>query len=151
MVNEYDPNFVEEKVFAIVGSKAVVQHDDGEILFMRRSEKCVNPRKWDYPGGGIDKGEDPIEGVRREALEEAGVVLTKVIPVQVFSEFNGDDFVVMIGYSALTKQKKITLSWEHDKYMWLPKKEALEVELVDVKKDLLKKHFEFGFGSGKFN
>lgn len=146
MGGEYDPNFVYEPVYAVVGGKVVVQHEDGEILFMRRSEKCTGAGNWDYPGGGIDKGEDPIEGIMRETEEEAGIKLRAVRPVYVFSSIVDDKFTVMIGYSALTDEKEIDLSWEHDKYLWLPKDKALELELDEKKRLMLEKHFEFGFG-----
>jgi ADP-ribose pyrophosphatase YjhB (NUDIX family) len=34
--------------------------------------------KWEFPGGGLDWGETPSEGIRREISEEMGLVVTEV-------------------------------------------------------------------------
>ncbi len=34
--------------------------------------------KWELPGGGLDWGEKPEEGIRREVLEEMGLTVTSV-------------------------------------------------------------------------
>lgn len=40
---------------------------------MRSSRRSNNPRHWSLPGGGLDHGEDPHDGVIREFLEETGL------------------------------------------------------------------------------
>ena len=51
---------------------------DGKILLTQRSrEKETNPLKWEGPGGSVIKGETPIEGAKRETLEEIGLDITK--------------------------------------------------------------------------
>ena len=44
---------------------------DGRVLLGRRS---IEPHKdlWDVPGGFLEPWEDPLDGVRREVLEETG-------------------------------------------------------------------------------
>ncbi|OHA89711.1 MAG: hypothetical protein A2741_02040 [Candidatus Zambryskibacteria bacterium RIFCSPHIGHO2_01_FULL_43_27] len=36
---------------------------------------------WELPGGGLDWGENPIDGLRREIREEMGLEVTKVSPL----------------------------------------------------------------------
>jgi ADP-ribose pyrophosphatase YjhB (NUDIX family) len=50
------------------GDAAVID-DDGRMLLIRRSDNG----QWAMPGGALDVGETPAEGVQREALEETGV------------------------------------------------------------------------------
>lgn len=50
------------------GDAAIID-DDGRILLIRRSDNG----KWAMPGGALEVGETPAEGVIREALEETGV------------------------------------------------------------------------------
>lgn len=51
---------------------------DGKILLTQRSEnKETNPLKWEGPGGSVIKGETPIEGAKRETLEEIGLDIPK--------------------------------------------------------------------------
>ena len=51
-----------------VGDAAVID-DQGRMLLIQRADN----HKWAMPGGILEAGETPAEGVAREALEEAGV------------------------------------------------------------------------------
>lgn len=53
----------------IVTGDAAIIDDDGRILLIRRSDNG----KWAMPGGAMEVGETPAEGIVREALEETGV------------------------------------------------------------------------------
>ena len=46
---------------------AIIVRHDGYVLICRRSDY---PESWQFPQGGLDKGEDPVEAVRREVGEE---------------------------------------------------------------------------------
>ena len=50
-------------------SAAGIVYKDGKILLIR-SER----RGWEYPGGIVEQGEAVLEGLRREILEESGIV-----------------------------------------------------------------------------
>ncbi len=149
MSGDFDPNYKEEKNYVRVGGKAVVSDEKGRVLFLRRSEKCSRAGGWDFPGGGMDKGEEPVEGIKREIKEEAGIEVKEVRVVDVRSEVlhKSGDVVVMLGYSCVTKDYNVKLSWEHDQFAWLDREEALRVELPKTHRSFLEKHFEFGFGN----
>lgn len=51
-----------------VAAIAVINKDKKILLGMRRDNK-----KWTNPGGHLEKGENPVEGAKREMLEETGV------------------------------------------------------------------------------
>lgn len=44
--NDYDPNHVEEKVYARVGQKAIIVNIEGKMLVLQRSNKAGAGRKW---------------------------------------------------------------------------------------------------------
>jgi len=68
-----------------VGDAAVID-EEGHILLIRRADNG----KWAMPGGALEVGETPAEGVVREALEETGVHCRAVSLVGVFdSRFCG--------------------------------------------------------------
>ncbi|MFZ9931922.1 MAG: NUDIX domain-containing protein [Chthoniobacterales bacterium] len=46
---------------------AIICHPDGRVLICRRSDY---PESWQFPQGGLDKGENPDEALRREVEEE---------------------------------------------------------------------------------
>lgn len=55
------------------------QLDDGRVLFLERSDDTRDhPRKWCFPGGGIDPGETPKVAARREVLEEINYRLERL-------------------------------------------------------------------------
>ena len=49
---------------------AIIINREGEILVCERSN---NARAWQFPQGGVDKGESLIEALYREVLEEVGL------------------------------------------------------------------------------
>lgn len=53
------------------GVVIVVRHPDGRrVLAFERADTA---RSWQLPQGGLDQGEEPIEGAWRELLEETGL------------------------------------------------------------------------------
>ncbi len=64
----------------ISAGDAAVINDKGQILLVRRADNG----KWAMPGGALEVGETPAEGVAREALEETGVHCRAVSLVGVF-------------------------------------------------------------------
>ena len=59
------------QTFGVVGA---ILERDGKILLAKegKSFKDNDTGKWSHPAGWIDVGEDPIEAVEREVLEESG-------------------------------------------------------------------------------
>jgi ADP-ribose pyrophosphatase YjhB (NUDIX family) len=62
-----------------VGDAAIID-DEGRILLIRRADNG----QWAMPGGALEVGETPAEGVVREAFEETGVRCRAVTLVGVF-------------------------------------------------------------------
>ena len=62
-----------------VGDAAVID-DQGQILLIQRADNGM----WAMPGGALEVGETPAQGVVREALEETGVHCRAVALIGVF-------------------------------------------------------------------
>ena len=56
--------------FFRAGVGAVITDGKGAVLALERSDV---PGAWQFPQGGIDEGETPLEAVRREVFEETGI------------------------------------------------------------------------------
>jgi len=56
------------QTFGVVGA-LLERH--GKILLVREA-KSIDLGKWNHPAGWIDVGEDPLDAVKREVLEETG-------------------------------------------------------------------------------
>jgi 8-oxo-dGTP pyrophosphatase MutT (NUDIX family) len=52
-----------------IGARAVVVDASGRVLLVRHSYGTL----WYLPGGGVEKGEGPAAGLRRELREEVGI------------------------------------------------------------------------------
>jgi putative (di)nucleoside polyphosphate hydrolase len=52
------------------GVGAVILDPRGRVLVLERADM---PGAWQFPQGGLDDGETPLDGARREAEEETGI------------------------------------------------------------------------------
>ena len=68
---------------------------DGRVLLARRA---IEPRKgyWDLPGGFLEEAEHPVEGLKREFLEETGLVVEPVELLRVDIEPYDERFVLSV-------------------------------------------------------
>jgi ADP-ribose pyrophosphatase YjhB (NUDIX family) len=76
-----------------IGAGGIVINNYGEVLLIRRDDT----RTWAPPGGALDPGELPNEGVAREVREETGVIVEPVRLVGLyFSLLRNQDFLSFI-------------------------------------------------------
>lgn len=59
---------------------AILIQPDGQVLLGKRPEGKPWAGWWEFPGGKIEAGESPLQGLQRELEEELGVVATRVYP-----------------------------------------------------------------------
>jgi ADP-ribose pyrophosphatase YjhB (NUDIX family) len=68
---------------------ALCEDDQGRVMLARRA---IEPRKglWDTPGGFLEEGEPPLDGLRRELREETGLEIEPVEFVAALTDIYGD-------------------------------------------------------------
>jgi len=54
---------------------------DHEVVLIKQYRHGVQKVLWEIPGGVVEDGEDPLEGVKRELLEETGYSAAEFIQV----------------------------------------------------------------------
>lgn len=100
---------------------AVILDAAGKLLLLRRAPTTKRwPGKWGLAGGGVEAGETPEEGLRRELLEELGPDIRlqriagpdKLPCIGPFGGFIHLDHCLWLGGS-------IRLSHEHTEYIWV--------------------------------
>lgn len=136
-MSEYDPNYVEEKYFYLIGVKVVVINSNNEVLLLRRSDKTPRAGGWDLPGGAVDEKEAPEVAAIRETIEETGIVIpgAKIITSDYIAH---TDPWVVLGFSVHVDNPEVILSWEHDEYTWIPIHEVESTELPEGYKQLVR-------------
>ena len=111
--------------------KAVVVNKDGKILAVRRSKTApTRPLHWDLPGGELDWGEDPTEGIKREIKEETGLKVAQVAPFDIIARvYESGEYWISLGYKAVSRSIKVRLSYEHDQWKWGTAQEFLKLKI----------------------
>jgi 8-oxo-dGTP pyrophosphatase MutT (NUDIX family) len=71
---------------------AVIVNEDGRAFVHRRGyDRALFPGSWDIPGGHVERGESPIDALRREVQEETGWQLRRVVSELGESSWAGSD------------------------------------------------------------
>jgi bis(5'-nucleosidyl)-tetraphosphatase len=104
---------------------------------------------WDFPKGNVEIGETEIDTIKREVMEETGIVDIKLIEgfrQQISYKYRKKSKLVhktVIYYLAETKSNKVVLSFEHVNFAWLNFDDALNKLSFENSKKVLKNAKEF--------
>ncbi len=113
-----------------IAAKALLINKEGEVLCLRRRPDDVhNPSTWDFPGGRLDEGESPFDGLKRECNEEVALDIEIVHPINIhhFTRQDGQHITMMCFLCKVAGSgQEIKLSEEHTEYKWLPAEQARE-------------------------
>ena len=92
---------------------AAIIKRNGKYILAQRKDDCKSaPGKWEFPGGKVEFGEDPMDALKREIKEELGISIENLRVFDVTSSFNPNSrypHIVMISYLADWKSGKIEL------------------------------------------
>ena len=104
---------------------------------------------WDFIKGKIEQTETPHETALRETKEETGISNIEFIDgfeesVEYDFRFKNQDIhKKVIFFLAKTSEKKISLSHEHNDYLWLGYDDALKKTTFENAKNVLSKANQF--------
>lgn len=108
---------------------AVVYRDDPSG---RRYLLLVNAKRWDFPKGGIEKGETEPDTALREVREETGISGLELLPgfrhvVEYFYKRDGKTIHKRVFfYLGRAGDDKVRISDEHQGFGWYGYKDALQ-------------------------
>lgn len=108
----------------------IIKNENGEILLLQKKwDDGPMAGKWGFPGGHLEKGEEPMEGARREAKEETGydfrgpltqLSLPKFLPECIIYYYEAPNPIWM----------DLTLTEEHESFAWVKPDEIDTYDLI---------------------
>lgn len=113
--------------------RAVIKQE-GKVLLLRRAAGRESLRGlFELPGGGIEFGEAPELALRREVSEEVGAEADTVQLYDVLTEIDHENtdvqHLAIIYLVSLKAGNNLTMSEEHDRYVW---KKVSELQLNSI-------------------
>lgn len=119
---------------------------DGRVLVTKRGTE-PEKGKFDIPGGFLEPGEDPIDGLRRELREELQIEVDVSIDdvVQMIPHEYGDDgdWVLSIGFFARMVSGEITPGSDVEEAHWISEDQIDEIDFAwEHDRHLVRKAFE---------
>tara|TARA_Y100000996_G_scaffold274537_1_gene216397 strand:- start:168 stop:590 length:423 start_codon:yes stop_codon:yes gene_type:complete len=122
----------------------VLFNSDKFLLLQHINEDSRVDGHWDFPKGHVELGEEEIDTALRELKEETKIEDVDIIPsFKQFINYNisKDTLSVskkVIFFLAETKVWDVSLSSEHQNFVWLNFEEAIERLTYDNAKNILK-------------
>ncbi|MBX4204647.1 MAG: NUDIX domain-containing protein [Candidatus Doudnabacteria bacterium] len=101
-------------------AKAFIVRGNKLFMMKRRPNDPHKPGKLDIPGGRLELGEDPFEGLKREVKEELNSQVEIIMPLAVkhFVRVDGQK-ITLIMYWCNLLSDEVKLSEEHTEQKWM--------------------------------
>jgi ADP-ribose pyrophosphatase len=69
---------------------AIVENEDGDVVFARICRYTTGATDWELPAGGVEMGESVVDAARREVLEETGYTTDEHKLIYSYYPMNGN-------------------------------------------------------------
>ena len=123
---------------------ALLFNSERRILACRRPPQDVWAGWWEFPGGKIDEGETEKEALRREIMEELGIIVNPKSRVASLQYEYEDRFVSLsIWDCGVVDQESIDVK-EHDLISWLDQSSLNTVKWLPADEPLIKEWMRSG-------
>ena len=129
-------------------SCGIVLLNSNKVLLLQHPDTTTSGH-WDFPKGHIEKGEDEMQTALRELKEETGIDTVKIIGdfhhLISYNLLRGKETILkeVVFFLGITNQEKVSISSEHQNFVWLEYESAYERLTYDNAKETLEKAFVF--------
>lgn len=132
--------------FPKVEVAAVYLNVNGKLLLLELSANKQEQGKWGVPAGKLEIGERPVQGAKRELLEETSVYIETENSFHSLGELYirkpEIDYTYHLFGINLENSPTICLSSEHCSYQWVSRFEAENLPLMNGAKQALDTYFQ---------
>lgn len=102
-----------------------------KILAVQRSEHMRMPLKWEFPGGKLEDGEDPIDCIHREIMEELSIAIAIERALEPVHHTYPDFQIELLPFLARHVDGQIQLT-EHTTYLLLSLDELMDLDWAEA-------------------
>ena len=113
------------------GVKALIVRDD---KFLVMHNNGIKADLWELPGGRMEFGETAEETLKREIMEETGLIVSPIKLLDTWNLIKVDHQITGIIYLCSIEEGEVTLSEEHDSFKWI----KADKESLDIMYDIFK-------------
>ncbi len=106
----------------------VVFNNAGQVLVAKRQAHQHQAACWEFPGGKIEANETVVDALKRELLEEVGIVVIHHEPWLVV-EHDYEDKAVSLQVHKVHSFSGLALGCEGQEIQWLHPKQLLDLPL----------------------
>ncbi|MDE7278971.1 MAG: NUDIX domain-containing protein [Oscillospiraceae bacterium] len=109
----------------IIVKSIIFNRNLGKVLLIQRSgNDPTGANTWENAGGNIEYGEIPEEAMKREIMEETGIAEITIDRVAYVTLVNAEEPYLIIAYLCEAQTEIVTLSNEHQAFIWADKDEC---------------------------
>ncbi len=125
----------------VVALKAIIIYQQKALIIQRSYGEISGSGSWEFVGGKLEFGEDLETGLKREIMEEVGLTV-KVERLLYASTFQSKENrqTVILNYLCHGFTDQVTLSEEHERYLWADKKTMKKYLAKGILHDIANNH-----------
>lgn len=124
------------------GAGIILLNSNNQVLLILRDNKLgiPFPDMWDIPGGHVEPGENPVDTIKREMMEEMNLELDKI---EFFKKYERNNLTDCIFWSRMNLDvNKIKLN-EGQKVQYFSRQEINDLNLAFNYNEVLEEFFDF--------
>lgn len=111
---------------------------DGRVLIAKRPEGKAMAGLWEFPGGKIEPGERPEDGLIRELNEELGItVKVDCLAPFTFASHSYPEFHLLMPLYVCRRWEGTPAAREHPEIKWVAPKDLPKYEMPPADKPLI--------------
>lgn len=129
----------------IVAITALIKNKAGDkfLIVKRHKNEIAFPGKWAFPGGKVEKGQNILETLKKEIMEEVGLEIEdfkKFLKDYTFIRPDGHN-VVGFCFEVITKTEDVTISEDFEDFKWITPEELLDFDYIKGMEEEVKNVF----------
>lgn len=121
----------------MINVAAGIIENNGRVLLCQRKSTARYALKWEFPGGKVEEGESPEEGLRRELQEELGIQTEMVERYHRQHYTYADSGTFDVLYYRVLRHTGVIVNHVFESYAWVPVPELGAYDILEGNRDVV--------------